>query len=245
MMAVLFPFEEAFYTQADVPVRYVGNPLVDEVKPSMTVDAAKEFFNLDKNKKTVGLFPGSRGGEVQRLLPILLESARLIKKQYPDIQFMLPVASALNIDGIKQQLNSYTELDITLTQNKIHDVMQVCDAIITASGTASLEVALIGTPMVIIYKLSNLSYAIMSRLITIDDIGLPNIVAGERIVKEMVQDKADPVDIAEEVMSLLTDNEYRETVKANLSEVKKRLGESGGSERVAQLAYDMLYNETN
>ena len=240
MMAVLFPFEEDFYKKAGVPVRFVGNPLVDEVKASMTTEAANAMFGLDASLKTIGLLPGSRRSEICRLLPIQLASARLIHQQYPQTQFIIPLAKSVDMQQIQPLLDEYAELPLHIVHSHIHDVMQCSYAVITASGTASLETALMTTPMVIIYKMSNLSYKIMQRMITIDNIGLPNIVAGKQVVKELLQENASAENISDEILQLLNDQDYYQSIYSELQLIRSKLGTSGGSERVAKLAYDML-----
>lgn len=242
MMAVLFPFEEDFYKKANVPVRFVGNPLVDEVKASLTVDEANELFGLDPSLKTIGLFPGSRRSEICRLLPTQLASARLVHQQYPATQFIVPLAKSVNMTNIKPILDEYSDLPLHIVHSHIHDVMQNCYAVITASGTASLETALMTTPMVIIYKMSGLSYKIMKRMITIDNIGLPNIVAGHQVVQELLQEYANPENISTEILKLLNDTSYHQKITSELQAVRDKLGVSGGSERVAKLAYEMLHS---
>jgi len=242
MMAVLFPFEEAFYQKANVAVRFVGNPLVDEVKTTMDKTDAYRQFELDPQLKTVGLFPGSRRSEICRLMETLLQSADLIKHQYPDCQFIIPLARSVNMDSLKPMLDQYQHLPIKIVHSHIHDVMNCCDSIVTASGTVTLETALMTTPMVIIYKMSGLSYSIMKRLITIDHIGLPNILAGKEIVKEMLQENANPENISGEVLKMLNDANYHQQMTQELENVRAKLGHSGGSEKVAQLAHEMLQN---
>jgi len=240
MMAVLFPFEEDFYKKADVPVRFVGNPLVDEVKTSMSLEVAQKTFNLDASVKTIGLFPGSRKSEICRILPTLLESAQKISCQYPDSQFIIPIASSINMDIVQPLLNQYANLPIHIVHSHIHDVMNCCHSVITTSGTVTLETALMTTPMVIVYKMSGVSYKIMKRLITIDHIGLPNILAGREIVKELLQENANPEMISEEILHMLNDDKYHQQIIDDLQSVRNKLGDSGGSERVASLAYEML-----
>ncbi len=240
MMAVLFPFEEAFYQKANMPVRFVGNPLVDEVKATMSLGEANTKFGLDPTLKTIGLFPGSRRSEICRLLPTELASARLIHQQYPQTQFIIPLAKSVNLDELQEMLGQYPELPIHIVHSHIHDVMQCCHSIILASGTVTLETALMTTPMVIIYKMSNLSYKIMKRMITIEHIGLPNIVAGKEVVKELLQENASPEKISDEILLMLNDETYHQQVTASLEAIRSKLGTSGGSQKVAQLAFEML-----
>ncbi|HLO24722.1 MAG TPA: lipid-A-disaccharide synthase [Geobacteraceae bacterium] len=238
-MAVVFPFEVPFYEREGVPVTFVGHPLVDTVQPSMPRAEAQAHFHLDPARKTVGLFPGSRIHEIERLLPVILESARLLKERFPDLQFILPLASSLSMSDIAPSLDS-SGLDITVAEGQGYDVMQVCDAIITVSGTVTLEIALLGVPMVIIYRVSPLTYEIGRRLVKVDHMGICNIVAGERVVKELLQHDAEPRRIVGEIEKILTDSVYAASIRNKLLAVRERLGSGGGSARVAELALAML-----
>lgn len=238
-MAVVFPFEVSYYEKEGIPVTFAGHPLVDSVHPSMTREEAQRKFGLDPVGKTIGLFPGSRISEIKNLLPVILESAGLLKKRFPDAQFILPLASSLKRSDIDPFLDS-TAIDVTVIEGMGYDVMQVCDAAITVSGTVTLEIAMIGIPMVIIYKVAPLTYTIAKRLIKVDHIGLCNIVAGERIVKELIQDDASPEKIADEITEILTDAGYAGTIRMKYKEVREKMGSEGCSEKVAGIALDML-----
>ncbi len=238
-MAVVFPFEVPFYERERVPVTFVGHPLVDTSHPSMPREEAQAQFGLDPARKTVGLFPGSRIHEIERLLPVILDSAKLLKERFPDLQFILPLASTLSRSDIDPYLSS-SGLDVTVAEGQGYDVMQVCDAIITVSGTVTLEIALIGVPMVIIYRVSPFTYEVGRRLVKVDHVGICNIVAGERIVQELIQHDAEPARIAGEIERILTDPVYAATMKKKLSSVREKLGSGGGSTRVAELVLAML-----
>lgn len=240
MMAVLFPFEETFYQEANIPVRFVGHPLVDEVKPSMSVQAAKTFFGVDPNAHCIGLLPGSRKGEVQRVLPTMLETAELIEKARQDIHFVLPIAETLDIQSIKDLISNRLKSHLHLVNGHSYDVMHASDALLCASGTATLEAALMGTPMAITYRINPLSYLILKRMITIPDIGLVNVVYGQRIVQEFIQREARPERIAEEMQRLLFDSDYKEKMKKQLNEVKEKMGQGGGAMNVAKLIEELL-----
>ena len=239
MMAVIFPFESEFYERFHIPVRYVGHPLVDEVHASLGKDEAFKAFALDPHKRTVGLFPGSRRGEVKRLLPIMLQAAKQLKQSHPQLQFVLPIASSLNREMIQPCLDA-VDIEVTTVDGQSYDVAQICDAIMTASGTATLEIAMMGIPMVITYKVAWLTYAIVEHMIKIPHIGLANIIAGEEVAKEYVQKHATPAVLAAEIAHILDDQDYAEEMKQKLAEVKRRLGEGGGSDNLARLAIEML-----
>jgi len=238
-MAVVFPFEVPFYEKEGVPVTFVGHPLVDTAHPSMSRAEAQANFRLDPVRKTVGLFPGSRTHEIKRLLPVILESAKILKERFADLQFILPLASSLSMFDIAPYLHS-SGLDVKVVKGQGYDVMQVCDAIITVSGTVTLEIALLGVPMVIIYRVSPCTYMVGKRLVKVDHIGICNIVAGERIVKELVQHDAEPGQIAGEIEKILTDSVYATSIRNKLLTVREKLGSGGGSARIAELALSMI-----
>ncbi|MEI8054850.1 MAG: lipid-A-disaccharide synthase [bacterium] len=233
IMAVIFPFEVDFYKKLGMPVIFVGNPLLKTVKPKLTHDAARQSFHLDPNCKTIGLFPGSRKSEIKYLLPIMLIAAKLLKNQNPNLQFLLPQANSITLDDLQPYLQS-SPVKIRIIKDQNYDVMQVCDAIIAASGTATLEIALMAIPQVIIYKKSWLEYQIARHLIKIPYVGLCNILANKKIVQEFLQYDATPNNIAKEIEKILNDANYREEMIANLIQTKKLL-ESDKQKNIAEL----------
>ena len=241
-MAVIFPFEVELYKDANVPVEFTGHPLVEEVIADKSPAQARELLELDE-LTTIGLFPGSRAGEIRRVLPIQIDTAKQLRKHNPDLQFVLPLAESLNDEALDPFIEEIVSLRIAVINGKTYDVMQACDAIITASGTATLEIALMGVPMAIVYKISWLSYFILKFMVSIDRIGLVNIVAGKDVVKEYLQGKARPKKISEEILHILSDNNYNDTMRHELSLTREKLGDSSGTTHVAQLAYDMLDNK--
>lgn len=238
-MAVVFPFEVPFYEKEAIPVDFVGHPLVDTVLPEMSRPEAQKRFGLEPEKVTLGLFPGSRRQEIRNLFPVILESAGLLKKRFPDLQLILPLASSLQPEDLQPALQQ-SGLDVKVIEGSGYDVMQVCDAGIAVSGTVTLEMALLGIPMVIIYKVSPLTYAVGRHLIRVEHIGLCNIVAGERIVRELIQDDVNPETIADEISRIINDHEYVESIKAKLSRVRSSLGTGGSSRAVAEIAIGMI-----
>lgn len=241
-MAVIFPFEVELYEKADVPVRYTGHPLVDEINPDKTTQQAREVLGLT-DQTTVGLFPGSRVGEIERLLPILLDTARLLRKTKPDMQYVLPLASTLNINDLAEYEQALSELKVNIVEDNTHDVIQACDCIIVASGTATLEIGLMIKPMVILHKVAPLSYFILRRLVHLTHIGLVNIVPGKEIVKEFIQHDARPENLAQETLRILEDTNYNKNMQNELAKLRALLGAGGGSKNIAALAYEMLTND--
>lgn len=240
MMAVVFPFEEKFYQKHQVPVRYVGHPLNEEVSASAERDTLLQEFGLDPAQKSVGLFPGSRQSEIRRLLPIILEAAATLKQKHPELQFLLPIASTLSVENIQPYLVDYQQLDITMISDRSYDVMEACDAIVTVSGTVTLQIALLGKPMVIINKLAWLSYYIVKSMFKLDYIGLCNIVANERLVPELIQRDARPDNIVSELEAMLFDEDYRNSIGKRLSKVKTILAQPPRQGDIVDLALEML-----
>lgn len=238
-MAVIFPFEVPLYEKAGVPVSFVGHPMLDLVQVSMRREEAAASFGLDPSRKIVGLFPGSRRSEIERILPAILAAAELLQKRFPGLQFVLPLASTLNEGDILPHLHR-TGITPTITRQRIHDLIRGCDAIISVSGTVTLEIALVGTPMVIIYKLAPVTYQVAKRLVHIEHVGLCNIVAGETIAKELLQDDATPENIALEIGSILEDADYETTMRQKLATIQAKLGGGGASQNVAKLVDQLV-----
>jgi len=238
-MAVIFPFELPLYEKAGVPVSFVGHPMLDLVDVTMKREEAAASFGLDPSRETVGLFPGSRKSEIERILPAILAAAELLQKRFPDLQFVIPLASTLTEEDIRPHLDGTCIVPIITTQ-RIHDLVRGCDAIISVSGTVTLEIALVGTPMVIVYKLAPLTYHVAKRVVKIKHIGLCNIVAGHSIVKELVQDQANPEAIADEITMILSNETYRATMNDELLSIRTKLGGGGAALRTASLALDLI-----
>lgn len=239
MMAVLFPFEVPFYEKEGIPVRFVGHPLVDMVRPSLGRDEAAGSLGLYAGRRIVGLFPGSRKSEIGRLLQVVLDSAAELKARMPDLQFVLPLASSLRHEDLAPYLEK-AGIDVAVISGRNHDVMAACDAAIAVSGTVIMELALVGTPTVLIYKASQISYEIGKRVINVPHIGICNIVAEKRLVKELIQHEAEPTAIADEIDAILNEPGYAERMREGFAEVKVKLGSGGALGRVARLAMEMM-----
>jgi lipid-A-disaccharide synthase len=234
-LAAIFPFEPEFYKNEDIKVDYVGNPLLDEFKISTSREDYLKQNRLDPDRKTVGLFPGSRKNELKYIFPTIIESACLLSEKDPDLQFLLPVASTLSKEAIRKEL-AEEPFKPALVNDSLYDVANACDAVITVSGTATLQTALAGAPMAILYKMNPISFAIGKRLVKVPFIGLANIVAGQQVAKEFIQDEAVPVDIVAEIEKILHDDAYRQKIREKLGTVQAKMGEPGCSERVAKIA---------
>lgn len=243
MMAVVFPFELDFYLKHDVPVKFVGHPLVNEVHPSKEKPALLKEFDLAEDKPVIGLLPGSRRSEIKRLIGIIFESAQLTKSQIDNAQFILPLADTLDESELTSALAQYPSLNVKVVKNRAYDVIACCDVVLTVSGTVTLEIALLKTPMIIINKVSWLTYIIVSRLIKIKHLGLCNIIANKRIVPELIQYDATPEKISEQLINFLSDRGLREKTIKELSEIESMLGSEGGIDNMAELTLDMLYKE--
>lgn len=239
-MAVVFPFEVPFYEAAGIPVTYVGHPLANRVAPSMDLEEARRAFGVDGARPCVALLPGSRRSELRRLLPLLLDSAGELLRRRPDLQFLLPVAPELPEEEVRRAVAARGLPVAVIGPGRVYDVVNVCDAAVTASGTATLEIALLQTPMVIVYKVAPLSYAILRHLIKLPHIGLANIVAGEAVVPELIQHEARPQRVAAEVLRLVEDEAAAARVRQGLARVRRLIGSEDGSRNVARLALAML-----
>lgn len=239
MMAVVFPFETELYERHGIPVRFVGHPLLDDAGPTQPASQSRIELGLDPARKTVGLFPGSRHGELKRLMPLLVDVGRELKRKFPDLQLVVPIAPTLKHEDVSQYLDEQSP-EMILTRNNIYDVIASCDAIAAASGTATLQIALCGVPMAVVYRIAGLTYAIARRLVKSRYIALANVIADETVVREFVQHEAEPRAVSAEIRRLLTDTTYADTMRTKLLAVKTSLGEAGGSARTAELALDLL-----
>jgi len=239
-MAVILPFEEAFYRKAGVDVTFVGHPLLDEVGRKYTRIEALRRFGLQDEAITVALLPGSRKSEVQRLLPEMLRACRILTEKISPLQFVLPLAGTVAPDFVQDILRQFP-VRVNVIPDEIYDVIAVSDAAIVASGTATLETALLETPMVVVYKVSGLSYAVGRRFIRVDHISLVNLIAGETVVPELIQNDANPERIAAEVRELITRRGKAREMKRALAGIRGKLGTHGASRRTAQIACGMLF----
>lgn len=243
-LAVIFPFEPDYYAGEDIEVRYVGHPLLDEVQVTCDRNRFLERIGLDPALPVVGLFPGSRKSELRYNLPTILETAAALRNRFPEVQFVMPVASSFNPEEIDHYLGD-NPLAIRNLRENVYDVANACDAVLTVSGTVTLQVALVGTPMVILYRMAPLTYAVGRRVVKVPHIGLVNIVAGREIVREFVQQHAIAANLAQEIETILRDRQYNSAMRRNLEQVRALMGEPGCSERVAKMVIELSLCHAN
>jgi lipid-A-disaccharide synthase len=241
-MIVLFPFEVPLYEAAGVDVEWVGHPLLDIVKPTLPKDVAFQQLGLDPKRRTVGLLPGSRVHEVERLLPPLLDSAHLLQREVPDLQFVIPLAPSLPREIFSSWMKSIS-IPVKVVEGFAYDAMNVSELLITASGTATLEGAILGKPMIIIYRVSLPSYWVGRALIRVDHIGLVNLVAEKEIAPELIQKDANPQRIADEALRILRDPILSQKMSASMDEVRRKLGEPGAAQRAAQIVVSLMHEQ--
>lgn len=232
-MLVFFEFEKTLYKKHGFTVDLIGHPLVDKVKTDVAPDGFLKTLGLSPDKKTIGLLPGSRQKEIEAIFPIMLESAKFLHDKNPEFQFILFQASTIHPDFLNQYLEDYT-LPLKIVTEKIYNGINACDFCLVASGTATLETAILKKPMIVIYKTSLLTWALAKLLIKIPYIGLVNVVAGKKIVPECIQFQATPRNIAAQAIGLLSDQEKLDRIKRELTKVKDNLGAPGASVRAAQ-----------
>lgn len=238
-MIVVFPFEVELYRRAGVDVRFVGHPLTDIVQSAYTQAEAKQQFGLDPERRVVAILPGSRKGEIAHLLSDMLGAARILKQRFPELQFILPVAPTLRPEFIRSYAGA-CGVTVHLAEGRVYDVLRAADAAMVASGTATLEAGLMTVPMAVVYRVSRLSAALGRLFVDAKDIGLVNIVAGRRIVPELIQEAVTPENIAAALSAYLADPDLRRRTREALAVVRSQLGESGASVRAAGAVLEVM-----
>lgn len=240
-LAAIFPFEPELYRGLNIRVEYVGHPLLDEFSGSSAQPAWPLVADVPPGAPLIGLFPGSRRSELKYMLGTLVETAQRIRQLRPDVHFIVPVAAGLAQEEIEKRFAGLSKVwFLDSGTADIYEIARACDSIVSVSGTVTLQVALVGTPMTIFYKLAPFTYAIGRRLVRVDHIGLANIVAGKEVVREFVQNDAHPDNLAAEAVRMIEDDAYAQSIRSELAEVSKKLGEPGCSIRVAGMLLDMI-----
>jgi lipid-A-disaccharide synthase len=236
-MLVIFPFEEPLYRDAGVPVRFVGHPLVDLVHPAPDRAAFLACLGLDAERTVVALLPGSRVPEVEHNLPPLVEASVRIRRERPDLQFLLAIASSLDAAWVAGKLAGTSIVPVV---GQTHAVVGASALALVASGTATVETALLGTPMVVVYRLSALTYALGRPFVRVPHFAMVNLIADRRIVPELIQRDFTAERVAIEALDLLNDPSRTRAMKEDLALVRRRLGEPGASERAGREVLQIL-----
>lgn len=242
-IGVILPFEEDFFRRHGVVAEYVGHPLLDTVKTTMDKLEFCRHHGIDPQRCLIGLLPGSRKREIASLLPVFLESARVVQGRLAQTPvFLLPVAPTisdqhLRAAGVDQ---GKVGLDLRIIRENRYDMMAACNAVIAASGTVTLELAILGVPMVVAYKLSPLTYQIARLMIKLDYFSLPNLIAGEKSVPELLQGEVTAERLAQEIVELLLTPQRMAEMRLSLNHIKEKLGGPGASEKAAATALTLL-----
>jgi lipid-A-disaccharide synthase len=237
-MVVIFPFEEKIYRDAGVPVNFVGHPLVDVVRPSMNRAEFASLHNLDPNAPILAILPGSRQNEIRENYGRIVEACGRLRHTRRNIQFVL--AAAPNLKPYLLASESGSAIGIKLVQGATYDALAAADCAIVASGTATVEAALLGTPMVVVYRVSPLSAFILRPMIRTPFFSMVNLITGRRVVSELIQDDFTPAAVETEVRRLLDSPAARDEMKSSLAEVRAKLGPGGAIERAADIFAQML-----
>ena len=235
-MLVVFPFEVELYEREGIDVEFVGNPLLEVFEEPQGKEEFCKRYGFDEDRYILGLFPGSRTQELERIFPAMLGAARILYEQH-GVQTIVGASSALNFDFVKTFIRN--DFPLQLVQNATYDIMGNSDITLVTSGTATLETAYYGTPMIVVYKTSWMSYIIGRMLVRIKNIGLVNIIAGEPVVPEVIQSKVTPQFLADRAWAMLENKSLRAQMSAKLSIIKERLGSKGASMRVARIILSM------
>jgi len=247
-VAVILPFEEAFFRSHGMEVNFVGHPLLDVVKARVSRSEFCKKAGLNPERPVIGLAPGSRKNEVSRLFPVMAGAARRMLQDRQDVQFVVPLAPSLD-PGIIHQVTESITTDphrrtnhpvIRVMKDQTYDAIAASDLILAASGTVTLEAAILGTPMVVTYMVSPITYFMVRCLVKVHFVSLVNLVAGRRVVTEILQRDVTAERLSQEALSLLKDRGAKENMIRDLKEVKKALGKSGTAERAADLAMDLI-----
>jgi lipid-A-disaccharide synthase len=236
-MLVIFPFEEEMYRAAGVDVEFVGHPLVDSVRASKTKEEFCAAYQFDSNKPIVALLPGSRRKEVRFILPPLCETAALIREKKPETQFVLPMAGGLDRKVLETVIGTQP---ITIVTNDTYNAIRYARAAIVASGTATLETALLGTPEVVVYRISQGSWWIGKMLLRVKFYGIVNIILGEEVVPELFQERMTPADVTKTVLRLMDDVWVQSRIRGKYEQLRRVLGSGNVADRVADAVVKLV-----
>jgi len=243
-MATILPFEAALYRDSGLDVEYVGHPLLDAVSKTVNRREAITEMGLTGSRPILGLLPGSRREEIENLLPLMVQAVGILSSGYRDLKCVLPIASTISPDLV-QSMISKSSVEINISQGDIYKTLATCDLALVTSGTATLETAIMGIPMIVVYRASPLTFWIAKKVVNVPFIGLVNLVAGEEVVPELMQDEVTPQRLAQEAMAILEDGRKKEDMIKKLKMVEERLGSGGASARTAGMALEMMERQVN
>jgi lipid-A-disaccharide synthase len=241
LLLTLFPFEAEVYAPTGQNLRFVGHPLADQIPADLDLERARQRYGRDRADQgpLIALLPGSRGSELKYLAEPFLETARWLAQQRPEVEFILPAANQRRYEQLAQQVQQYPELNLKLVLQGSREVMALADAILIASGTATLEACLLQKPMVVAYKMAGLTYSIYSRMIKSRWISLPNVLAQEEMVPEVLQDRVTPEVLGPLLLRALEDQAYRNRVEKTFAAIGTEL-RCNASERAADAVLELL-----
>jgi lipid-A-disaccharide synthase len=238
-MVVVLPFEEKLYQEAGVKVSFVGHPLLDLIEVENEAELLRRRYTENGSGNLIGLLPGSRSSEISRLLPVMLDTAAILVDMIPNVHFLVPLAPTISRERVKPYLEG-RNLPLTVVTDSAHEVIRACEVIVAASGTVTLEAAILGTPLVVVYKVNPVTYWLGKRLIRVNYVSLVNIIAGETVAPELIQQEVTPELIAREAMKIFNDDERKEWIKHRLQDVRHELGTPGASDKAAVIALELM-----
>jgi lipid-A-disaccharide synthase len=238
-MVVILPFETGIYQAEGVDVSYVGHPLIDIVGPEVDQDTFRSGLGLEPGRRLVALLPGSRSQEIKNHTRPLVQTARLLEKSFPSTDFLLVTLPAF-VDLVRSEAAAVGGGYFRIASEYRYAGLKYSDLALACSGTATLEAALLETPMIVIYKLAFFSWALGKLIVKVPHVSLTNLVAGERLVPEFLQGAVDPVSLAEEAGRILRDDARREHIVEELKRIRVKLGGGGASERAARVALSLI-----
>jgi lipid-A-disaccharide synthase len=240
VIAAILPFEPEIYAKENVYCEFVGHPIVEELRThKIDKDALREEFSVDAARPVVGILPGSRLSELNRHLPVLRDTIKILKTRHPEFQYLMPLAPNLALGTFGSMFEELTSLDVKIVDGRAVEVLSICDLAVVKSGTAAFQAALMGVPLVVIYKMASLDYNIIKRLIEVKYINLVNLIYNAPIIKELIQEKAVPEAIAGELIKLYEDEDLRNETLDKFSRLRDIFDQKNPTNRVAELIAEL------
>ncbi len=238
-MAVILPFEEEFYRKTSLNVEYVGHPLLDSFSHNLNRSGTIKETGPRNNYPILGLLPGSRSEEIRKLLPIMLKAVEILSSRYGNLECVLPIAPTISPDLVESVLKQ-SPLKIRISKGDVYEALTGCDLALVTSGTATLETAMKEVPMIVVYRASPITFWAAKMVVKVPFMGLVNLVAGEQVVPELIQDEVTPHRLAHEAIDILESRQKKENMIRKLRMVTNKLGKGGASQRTAKIALEMM-----